>query len=391
MWKYLIRSNKWTLSLIIFFIAIAFINMIFVTSLFNGIIEGFNEQIIDTSTGHILVTPAHGEDVIKNAPNILAKIESIAGIEAASAEVIVPGSIQYGNTKGSWQILAIDPERERTVTNVAAKMIEGNYLDAGDAGGIIIGSSIADSDAAEGAANPFAFSGINVGDTVTVLFGSSGYELTVRGIFKTKFIDTDDKAFITLDALKAMNPLYDNEATKIIVRAEKTGSEAELISSLKANGIKQNVYSWTEASTLMESISDSFLGINVILSIVGVLIAAITVFIVIYIDISSKRKQIGILRAIGIKPYLIQAMYVILTAVYSVAGVIIGSAIFFGAIIPYFNAHPFVLPIADATLMVNPGDFIARLETLIWVAIGAGLIPAIHITRIKLLDAIWGR
>lgn len=389
-WKHLLRSNKWTLSLIIFFMSIAFINMIFVPSLFNGIIDGFNNQIINTSTGNIFITPPSGQDAIPDSQSVVSVIDQTSGVSAASAQMNIPGTLKYDGKKGSWTVSAINPDDERKVTVVAQHMIEGSYLDASDTDQIILGKGITGSTSMDDLKNPFDLNGITVGDTVTFTVNGIDIPLTVKGIFKTKFDNTDNNAFISKNTLKKINPSYDDEATKILVKITTAGEESDIIDKLKKENIPGRIYSWEQASSLMSSISDSFLSINVILSIFGVLIAAITVFIVIYIDISNRRQEIGILRAIGIKPYLIQTMYIILSAVYSVAGVLLGTALFFAIIVPYFNAHPFSLPIADATLVVAPGDFIARMETLIWVAILAGLVPAIFITRIKLLEAIWG-
>ncbi|MFA6553751.1 MAG: ABC transporter permease [Patescibacteria group bacterium] len=389
-WKHIMRANKWTLSLIIFFMSIAFINMIFVPSLFNGIIDGFNQQIINTSTGNIFITPRGGQDTIPDSDNIVSEITKISGVAAASAELLVPGTLNYEGKKGSWTINAINPDDEKMVTNVSQKMIEGSYLDVSDIDQIILGQGIAGTGNDESNFSPFDLQGVKVGDTISVTFGAVSHELTVKGIFRTKFDSTDNNAFITQETFKKINPQYAHEATKIIAKIHTEGEENIVIGRLDALNLPGNIYSWEQASNLMNSVSDSFISINVILSIFGILIAAITVFIVIYIDISTRRQEIGILRAIGIKPYLIQTTYIILSAIYSVAGVMLGTGLFFAIIIPYFNFHPFVLPIADAKLLVAPGDFIARMETLIWVAIIAGLIPAIVITRTKLLQAIWG-
>ena len=51
----------------------------------------------------------------------------------------------------------------------------------------------------------------------------------------------------------------------------------------------------------------------------------------------------------------------------------------------------FELPIVDATLAIETVDFIARMESIIIVAILVSLIPSFMVTRIKLLDAIWGK
>jgi len=182
-----------------------------------------------------------------------------------------------------------------------------------------------------------------------------------------------------------------DRATDIVIRLDKKGHEASTIADLQSRGVSGDFLTWQDASGLMKSVTKSFLSINVLMSTVGIMIAAITIFIVVYIDIINKRRQIGILRAIGIKNYLIRGLYVIQTAVYSFTGVCLGTAIFFGAIVPYFKANPFVLPICDAVLVTNAADFIFRAEAVMLVALLSGLIPAILVTRVKMLDAIRGK
>jgi putative ABC transport system permease protein len=121
------------------------------------------------------------------------------------------------------------------------------------------------------------------------------------------------------------------------------------------------------------------------------MIAAVTIIIIIYVTIINKRKEIGILRAIGIKPYIIVFSYVILSAIYAFIGIIVGTAIFFWILVPYFQVHPFVLPICDAVLVLNGPDYLVRAEAIMWVSIFGGLVPAVIVTRAKMLNAILGK
>ncbi len=388
MWKYLRKGNKWTLFLIIFLMAIAFINLIFITSLFNGIIQASEEQIIDTYTGHIMITPKTGNDFIENSDEIVNKIEGVEKVTGVSSQTYVSGRLEYNRIKGSWPIIAIDPEKEKTVTNVHEKMTSGEYLSPEDTDKIIIGRQIAGGEDVE--MDAFSFKDASVGDKVSLNLGQTTKEFEIKGIFFTKFIDTDQRAFITQKAWQEIDSSSENKATSIIVRLnERDGEEA--IAKIKAKGIDETFVTWEDVSGLMDTVSSSFLSINVLLTIVGTLIAAVTIFIVIYIDINNKKRQIGIIRAIGIKPYIIRTAYIIQTSIYSVSGVLLGTAIFYGILVPYFNAFPFELPIGDANLVVSPAEYIIRLETIIWVAILSGLIPAFMVTRMKILDAIWGR
>ncbi|MFA5107125.1 MAG: ABC transporter permease [Patescibacteria group bacterium] len=388
-WRFLKRGNKWTFLLIIFLMAIAFINLVFITSLFSGIVESANSQIIDTYTGHVSISPVEGEKFIPHATEEISRIDATPGVEAASAQVFLPASLTYKNRSGNWSVIAIDPAAEKEVTNVAAKMTAGSYLDPADTDQIIIGRQIAGGEGVE--MNAFSFKGATVGERVTLSLNGQTKEFTIKGIFYTKFIDTDQRAFITRGALNELAPTYDDVATNIVIRITTKGEEQLVVDRLQKNGVTGTFYTWKDVAGLMATVTNSFVLINALLTSVGILIAAVTIFIVIYIDISSKRQQIGVLRAIGIKSYLIRSTYVIQTAVYSVFGVLLGLGILFGFLIPYFNAHPFQLPIGDATLAVSSVDLIFRTELIIWVAILSGLIPAFIITRVKMLDAIFNR
>lgn len=387
--RHVLRGNKWTLALIIFLVAIAFVNLIFITSLFNGIIANSNQQIIDTSAGHVSITPAEGHDFIADEADVLDTIRGTEGVKAAAAQTLVPATLKYKNIKGNWRLYAIKPNEEKKVTVIAKRMLRGYYLAPGDTDKIIIGRQVAGGKDTE--LDAFSFKGAKVGEKVTLSIGPVNREFTIKGIFYTKFIETDQRVFITDKALEKMAPAYKDRATSIAIRLDREGNEDVVIDRLKDRGVKGKFYTWEEMAGLMKTVTKSFLSINVLLSLVGYLIAAVTIFIVIYIDISNKRQQIGILRAIGIKPYLIRAHYVLQTVIYSVSGVLLGAALFFSILVPYFKAHPFELPIGDAVLVINYADFVIRVEAVILVAIASGLIPAILVTRAKLLDEILGR
>ena len=141
----------------------------------------------------------------------------------------------------------------------------------------------------------------------------------------------------------------------------------------------------------MDTITGSFQSLNAIMLIVGIIIAAVTIFIVIYVDIINKRRQIGIQRAIGVKPRVIVFSYVLLALFYAVCGIAVGLAIFLGGLVPYVVAHPFSLPIADVTLNISWWELLFRAEVVLVVAIISGAIPAIMASRMKMLEAILGK
>ncbi len=387
--KYIQRGRKWTLALTIFLVAIAFVNLIFISSLFNGIIKGTDEQIINTLTGNIYLAPREGENTISDKTKVIENLKTIKEITGVSAQLQIPGRLEYNKISGNWPIIAVHPSDEITVTNIHQKMIAGKYLKDDDEDGIVIGQQIAGGEGVE--QNAFSFKGAKVNEKVKILIGDQEKEFTIRGIFKTKFIDADEKAFITQTAFSKILPGLEDKANTFIIKIVSDAEKDKVVTKIKKQPIDGSVYTWEEVAGLMKSVSESFLSINAIMIFVGILIASATIFIVIYVDITNKRRQIGILRAIGVQPYIIVFSYVILSAIYSVLGVILGTIIFFAILVPYFKAYPFQIPLADIVLELDKVDFIARAEMVMIVSVISGLIPAVIVTRVKMLNAILGK
>ena len=387
--RQLMRGNKWTLALVIFLMSVAFINLVFINSLFNGIVEASNDQIIATTSGNITLSPPAGTDLLSGAAAILKKVESIKGVKAASVHTLVPASLARGNITGTYQVTAVDPAQEAKTTNIKKKIVSGKYLSPGDTNGIVIGRQVAGGKDVE--MNSTSLKGARVGQKVILNMGGLQRELVIRGIFYTKYFEADRTAFINAKTLDQMAPQMTDQASSIIIVTGNKGGEAPVIQRLKAAGIKGDFMTWREASGLMKSVTSSFVTINALLTTVGFIIAAVVIFIIIYVDISNKRRQIGILRAIGIKSYLVSSTYILQSTIYSMVGVLFGALIFFFAIIPYFKVHPFKIPLGDVSLYVDYIDFTWRAITVIVVAILSGMIPAILATRRPILDEIAGR
>jgi putative ABC transport system permease protein len=389
LWRFVRRSNRASLSLTVFLMAIAFINLVFIASLFNGIVVGTNEQFINAYVGNVTVAPQEGKPLLEHVDDTLEAVRATPGVAGVSAQTSMLGTLKWQDTTITRQVVALDPKAEAGVTNIARKIIEGSYLKPDDVNGILLGVQIAGGSDNEQAAN--AFKHAHAGDAVTVTVNNVKKQFTVRGVFATKLIIGDERAIITQSALEHLMPFAKDKATGIIIRADRAGIEQEIIQALKERGVAGKFGTWEESATIMKSVTKSFRSINVLISIVGLLIAAVTIFIVIYIDIVNRGRQIGILRAIGIKAWIIRATYVLQSGLYALAGVLLGSAIFFFALVPWFHRHPFQLPICDAVLLTNALDYLARAVTVVVVAVLSGLIPAIRATRMNLLDAVLGR
>lgn len=381
------RGNKWTFLLIICLITVAFINLVFISSLFSGIIEMSNNQIIDTYTGHISLTPKDGGNYLTGKNDLIKKIDKTENVVAASPQLVVPASAEYKNIKANVPIFAINPTEENRVTNIYSKMSEGKYLEPDDKYQIIIGSEIAGKEQAN--ASTISFKGANVGDKVNLVVNGKEYEFTIKGIFYTKFMFTDRVAFINQKTWEEINPSAGGDvANTINIRINDKKNIDSVKSSLEGQQIKANFNKWEESLSFMKSINKTFDALRLVLILIGAVIAAITIFIVIYVDVSDRRQEIGILRAIGIGPSLIIMSYVLRALVYSIAGIVAGMLLFIFGFVPYFSAHPLPLPLGDASLVVDYKEIFLRIIVILTVAIISGFVPSYSVTKIKILDSI---
>src|SRR4030066_401702 len=120
--------------------------------------------------------------------------------------------------------------------------------------------------------------------------------------------------------------------------------------------------------------------IIVILQIVALIVAAITIFIVTYVDLSNKRRQIGIERAIGITPSAIVLSYIFRAGVYALVGILAAALIFIYVVVPLEARHPFHFPFGDVFLPVNISYLIRSALILCGVAVVSAFVPSFNTT-----------
>jgi ABC-type antimicrobial peptide transport system permease subunit len=124
---------------------------------------------------------------------------------------------------------------------------------------------------------------------------------------------------------------------------------------------------------------------------IGIVVASITIFIIIFINALSRRRQIGILKGIGINRGAIEIAYVLQAAFYALLGSGLGVLLTYGFLIGYFEQNPIKFPFSDGILVAPPGETFIRFSVLFVVTIIAGFLPAWMIVRKNTLDSILGR
>ena len=379
--QYIVRGRKWTLALTTLLVAVAFINLAFASSLLTGITHAIEHQVKSLMVGEIYLDAKEPGKFIANADEKVAAIKRIDGVRMADKVLSFDTLLVSGDAYTRAAVNVVDPKTFGETLDIEKHIESGAFLKNDDE--IVLGSRLLVRTALDGA---------KVGDTISMKINGKDVKVKVGGISNTKYIYADDAVYISRALWqKISGEANSTAATMIIVRAAngKDNEVKKALENLKYTHVR--IHDWRDAASYMDTISGSFISLDAIMLLVGVIIAAVTIFIVIYVDIINKRRQIGIQRAIGVKPRVIVFSYILLSLFYAVCGVAAGLAIFFGGLVPFFLAHPFRLPIADVTLYVSPPQLVFRAEIVLVVAIISGAIPAIMASRMKMLDAILGR
>ena len=385
----LVLRSSWGLNFMaIFMILIVYINISFTSALLNGFIGTVNEKLIASQTGNVVVLPK-GSDTISDATVLTENIRKINGVKGVTETKTVPAEISKGKEKSVAEISGVRPENYGDVFITPNNMIEGEFLTKDDRDKIVLGAQIAGAGISRLELYSDSLKDVHAGDRVTVSFpGGVKKEYTVKGIFLNEFFESDLKTFITSDEYSLIDPASKTEI--INVSLAKGVSESYAIDQIKKLRGDLQFRTWEERAGFVRGFTDTLKVVNRILIFLAVLVAAITIFIITYVDLINKRRQIGIERAIGITSPTIILSYQIRALFYTLIGSGLGASVFILVIVPIERAYPFKIPYGSVFLQVNYRFMGLVALLLVVVALVDALVPAWRTIKISIIDAIWG-
>ena len=401
-YKSIARGNRWALVLIVLVMSLSFVNLIFTASILSGVMTTMDDQLVDTMFAHVSISPQENEYYIYDVRQLENRIEQVPGVAGVSAHLDSSAFIEYrwkekqqatdkGNS-GTWEVIGVDPQREVSVTTIHEQMIAGSYLDENDRDEIVLGVEIAGGDSAQ-SASFLTLGGVSVGDKVRLTYPNGiQREYEVKGIFRAREMTADRVAFLTTEELASVlgRNVFSDRASQILVRAEPNVDENSLIEEFRAMGIQGEIRSWREHGGAVRGVMSTFEIIAGLIGGIGLIVGAIVIFIVIYIAVLNKKRQIGILRAIGMEQSTIIGSYLIQALLYAICGVVFGWLLVQFLLQPYFTHNPLDLALGLVSLNVESSTVISTIVGLIVAAILAGLIPARAIMRQSIIKSIWG-
>jgi len=384
-YRYLMAKKDRFLSIINFVavagIAIGVMALIIVIGVMTGFDRDLRDKIIG-SNAHILVERETG---LKNYENIVAKLKPIPGITATAPYIHGNVFLESRQRAMSLILRGVDPAREANVTKI------DQYLASGKIGNlksdeVVIGSQLA------------SYYGFSEGDEITLIAPASGvagqgwrYKLKIAGIFTSGMYDYDmNLVLVHLTTAQAIFSLEPNMVTGIGIKIKDVDA---------APAIKEKIYDTIDYSylvrTWIENNSNFFAALKlekfamfVILTLI-VLVASFNIISTLIVTVTSKVKDIGILKAIGVPRSSIRQIF-------TLQGISLGlMGTFWGLVggvgvsvllqkyqfiklpqdIYYIDHLPILLQPLDIAMIVGAAILISYLATIYPASKAAGLEP----------------
>ena len=385
------RGNYGIAFLTTLMMLLIYVSLLFLPSLIQGAVNRVNGQLVNTLTSDIVITPDTKADSIDDAGALLAQVRRTPGVSEATAVVRVGTQISYGNNSGSFTVDAIDPASYAQVFTTPSNIFEGRYLTSQDTDQVFMGIGVAGAGDTSARGYRASLETVQANDQVSItLTNGQTRSFNVVGIYDNQFPLSDGNAYITMNEVGQLLPGISDDATAIYVRTTNGANVNQVVDALTPlqSGVK-----FETSADLGSAVQDQVATFNLIsdiLKVVSLLMAAITIFIITYIDLVNKRRQIGIERAIGIRSAPIVLSYVFKAWLYALVGIGVGFLLFQYVLTSIVQSHPFQFPNGPVTLATTGSEMTTDLVILIIVASIAALIPAVRSVRLRILDAIWG-
>ena len=271
-------------------IAIGVMALIIVIGVMTGFDHDLREKIVGANA-HVLVEKETG---LKNYQQLNARLKVLPGVLSSTPYIHGNVFLEAGTRAASLILRGVEPSSEGTVTRIDSYLTKGKVADLkGD--GVIIGSQLA------------SFYGYQIGDPLTIIAPASGvagegwrYQFKVAGIFTSGMYDYDmNLILVTLP--KAEEIFNIGQTVTGIGLKLKDPDQAPMVKKEIYNqlGFSYLVRTWMETNAnFFAALALEKFAMFVILTLI-VLVASFNIISTLIVTVTSKVKDIGILKSIG--------------------------------------------------------------------------------------------
>ncbi len=371
--------------------------LIIVISVFNGF-QGIVTDILINFDPHIRVTAESGE-YLSHPEKVMAEVSSLREVRTATMFLSGKAMIVSGGVNRAVNVVGIVPEGNERISSLSQSVGLGKFLDPGRNDQIIIGLSLADALGAVVGDSIAIISPAGIERSLTQFYQPKVQKFAVTGIYQSQNKDYDAYyAYVNLPAAQYLFSPPDVPVSPSMVN----GVDAKLYDIGKANEVKaklekmlpgDRVETWYDLhKDLYEMMTIERVVAYIVLSLI-ILIAAFNILGSLTMTVIEKRREIGVMKAMGATESGIMKIYMLEGAVIGLFGSLIGLAVGFGvgeAQIKYqlfkLDTNVYIIPALPVSMHVS--DFIIVGIIAVVICSLAALYPAKRASRIDPADAV---
>lgn len=379
-WRYLrgrgLRSLLTTLAVVFGVMLIFGLNGIMPT-----MISAFTRSLLSTAGKiDLSVTSAYNQPF---ALNVLNTVERVPGIAVATPEiqriapVPVDTSIPLADRVAQLNVIGVDP---RTVGKVREfPIVSGRGLMAGDGDVAVLSSDLADQ------------LNLKVGGTLTLPSSIGTARLTVIGLLSSATLPGQEQIFVPLQTAQRMFAFGSRINAVEAAFGEGVNRDSVEQAVKQAVGRDYTIGGLSTNSSLLASLQVSVYAFNMF----GIFALATAGFIILNsfrTVVAERRRDVGMLRAIGAKRGTIVGMFLVESLFQGAFGTALGIAAGWGMAASLFA---FMAPIFQSMVHIRLGGLVFTPATWaeaiflgIGVTVAAAIIPALSAGRVTPMEAM---
>lgn len=371
-----------------------------------GVFSGMLDDVVGSATeqyhGHMAVSRVG----YQNQRNLFSTFDSYLDIlEALRAQPEVLGAsprlrafglVSHQDTTCSVEMLGVIPSEEQQVTNFSKHVIDGRYITAEELDGALIGQTLA------------GRLGVSVGDELVFLSQAADGSIANAMLRIEGFFETLDPAYESRLLLVNLSWLQD-----IMVMNENIHEIAvSLADPMNADQIAQNmqiplpedltIEDWGSLIPEMRQVVTAFESLRIIITVIFYLAAGLGILNTFFMSVYERTRELGILLAIGMRPWQICRMILVEALLMSIVGLIIGTCL--GLMLTLymmnvgFDLSAYITPVTYAGGIISPKlkavlsvqNFMLPAILLMAVSLLAGFLPAKRASQLSPTNAIRG-
>ena len=301
----------------------------------NGFIAGIVDDALQNSirlqTGHVQVRAGSYEDGRRSLQwkDLIAQPADVAARAVALPEVLAATPVLWSETilntndeSVGLQLYGIEPD-SAVYDPIRASLVGGNFLEANDRGGVLIGERLANS------------LGLKLGENVSLTTINADNEPTeglfvIRGIFSSGVLIYDEGTiFMPLPRAQTF-ALTGDRASAVVMLLHDENAAEQVAAALTAPGLQ--ALTWRELNSVFIETMGIAMSFYTILDAIVMMIVAVIIANTLLMAVFERIREMGILAALGMKRRQILQMMLFEASIIALIGIAFGLLIGLGGV-----------------------------------------------------------